>query len=186
MRICKRRFSQLQIISLDEQHFEVHDIVDVVAKQSFECSLVVVALVFLPEEYGEVAVHVFEAETFNAELPLAALESAFVTQAAQNISQVEVRLFEPDSEGTLDERNVEALAIISNENFVVTNIPGELSEVLSLHVGTNMFTVVESDGGDFIVRRSESGGFDIEIGNAVTELGKNSPMQGGRQSLREE
>jgi len=75
-----------------------------------------------------------------------------------------------------DEGEVEALAVVGDEELETLDIASEVIEVLSVDVMMKANAIVDADGGDDVGWTAEAGGLDVEIGGDVAEGFEETPV----------
>jgi hypothetical protein len=86
-----------------------------------------------------------------------------------------VDLIQFDPEKALQKGNIEAPAVVSDNDLVPFYIFLEIIEVLALDIDENGLTVIQSDGRDFVHPRFQSRSLDVQIGGGLPEFRKESP-----------
>ena len=84
-----------------------------------------------------------------------------------------------------DKGNIETLAVVGDQDLVFLNILLEFIKILSLDIGENGFTVIESNRSYLIKAKLESRGFDVQISGRFSEFRKESPEMVGGQEIPE-
>ena len=75
----------------------------------------------------------------------------------------------------LKKRNIKTFAVVADDDFIFMNVLDKIFQVLPLHIGFNRFAVIKGNSGYIVEIAIQSGGFDIQISNGISELGKESP-----------
>jgi hypothetical protein len=96
-----------------------------------------------------------------------------------------VHLIQFDPEKALQKGNIEAPAVVSDNDLVPFYIFLEIIEVLALDVGENGLPVVERNRSYDVAPRVEASGFNIQVGGGFPEFRKKSPDLVGRQKIPE-
>lgn len=177
----ERGLGHLHVIGLHHQVFEVDRILHIVGQKRFKGSRVSPFDVFAPEQDGKPPVHAVERASVQAQAPLAAFQSAAVTQAAQQVPQVDMDVVYGYPEVVPYERQIETGAVVSDENFVFLQIVGKAVEVIAVDIVKQLPAVIERYGGDVVVRPAEARRFYIEVGYTFAEVREKSPQVAGAE-----
>ena len=84
-------------------------------------------------------------------------------------------LIQFDIEISFYEGDIEAPAVVSDQNLEPLNVLFEIVEILTLNIGKNEFSVIQSDRRYFIAPGIKSCCFNVQIGNKFSELREDPP-----------
>ena len=104
-----------------------------------------ISLVVLPKENTEETVYPLQFTSADPHFLLARLQTSRESEAAEHVSQVNVSVAQFDTKKSLDERDVETLAVVSDENVILRDPPLEIIQVITIDVMEYGAPVVESD-----------------------------------------
>ena len=162
MAFAERRLFQFRVVRDCEQSFQADYILNVVGKQSLQGVFIFVSLVILPQQNGEIAVHIRQVFSINPKLPLASFKPARVAETFQNIPQINVRVVESYIEKPFDERHVKACAVVGHKQIVRLDVALEIAQVLAVDVVKNVTAVIDRYR-RYHIPVAESGSFYVEV-----------------------
>ena len=107
----------------------------------------------LPEQHSQKTVHALQAlRSIKFQGPFAGLQAAAVTELAQNISQVNVSCPQSEpAEFAIQEGDVKAFAVVTNDQRKGTYVIGELFEVLAANEGPHISAIEGGNSSNIIV-----------------------------------
>ena len=181
----KRRLGAKVRVGVAKEDFEVKDVLAVVGLEEVE-GVLAAALPFSPEADGVPAVEPFGLRgAGDVELVLDMLEAAAEAEAAERVAEIDVKLVKVEAgEAAAEERQVEPGAEECDEKAEALDILGEGLQILALYVCLHMLAVIDADHRH--IAALERGGLDVEVGDAVGELGVGAPVLSALQIGGEE
>ena len=185
MALEKWGFLQLEIIRKDHQIFEIDNVLNVIGEQGLQRFWISCPPVIVPKEHGGIPIQTIQFISINPGFLLAPFQAAGIAKIPQQISQIDVDLIQFDPEKALQKGNIEAPAVVSDNDLVPFYIFLEIIEVLALDVCENGLPVVERNRGYGVAPRVEASGFNIQVGSGFPEFRKKSPELVGRQKISE-
>jgi len=174
--VSKGGCSHLSVESQDHEDFEVDDIEDVVGKQGFQSFDVAFSAVFVPEQDRKKAVNAIQFFPVDSQLALTALETATISEACQDVAQVDMHLIHGSAEGIPDKRKIKTLAVIGDDHVVIQDRFPKVRQVFALNEPPDNPAVIKGNGGDGVGRGTHAGRLDVKVDEAFTKIGKKPPM----------
>ncbi len=84
-------------------------------------------------------------------------------------------LGEFNAEPAFDDGDIETFTVVGDKYLVIPYVSFKIIQVVAIDIAADTVTLIEGDGGDLCLR-SQTGGFDVEVGSLFPEMGKESPL----------
>ena len=109
-----------------------------------------------------------------------------MSRERQRMDQVYVGVVQAKVQRAAKEGQIEALAVVGNQQVVGGDVELELVQVLPPDIVADIAAVVEDNGGDVVVGQPQAGGLDVERGAPGAETAKEPPVLARRKTGSEE
>jgi hypothetical protein len=103
-------------------------------------------------------------------LSFASLETTGKSKTLEHKPEVNVNLIQSDPEIAFDEWDIEAPAVIGDNEFKPLNIPHKIIQVLAIDIGMNRLTIIKRDGCNLITPIFQTGGLNVNISDNIPEV----------------